>query len=63
MGKAIIVIAGATGNLGGRITKAILGRGGNVRAIVRHNSDPDKIEALRKRGATIARRTSTACLS
>jgi nucleoside-diphosphate-sugar epimerase len=54
MGKAIIVIAGATGNLGGRIAKAIVGRGGNVRAIARHNSDPDKVEALRKRGATVA---------
>jgi len=54
MGEAIIVIAGATGNLGGRITRAILGRGGNVRAILRHNSDPDKVEVLRKRGATIA---------
>jgi nucleoside-diphosphate-sugar epimerase len=54
MGKAIIVIAGATGNLGGRITRAILGRGGTVRAIVRRNSDPDKVEALRKLGATIA---------
>ncbi len=54
MGKAIIVIAGATGNLGGRITRAILGQGGTVRAIVRRNSDPDKVEALRKLGATIA---------
>ncbi|MEJ2099524.1 MAG: NmrA family NAD(P)-binding protein, partial [Desulfobacterales bacterium] len=46
--------AGATGNLGGRIARAILERGGNLKAIVRHNSDPDKVEKLRKRGAAIA---------
>jgi nucleoside-diphosphate-sugar epimerase len=54
MDNAIIALAGATGDLGGRIARAILERGGSVRAIVRHNSDPDKVEALRKRGATIA---------
>jgi nucleoside-diphosphate-sugar epimerase len=50
----IIVLAGATGNLGGRIARAILKRGANVRAIVRHNSDPEKVEELRKWGAVIA---------
>lgn len=54
MANAIIVLAGATGNLGGRIARAILKRGSNVRAIVRQDSDPEKHEALRKRGATIA---------
>jgi hypothetical protein len=54
MDKAITVIAGATGNLGGRIARAILKRGGNVRTVVRHNSDPDKVEELRKWGAAIA---------
>ncbi len=54
MDDALIVIAGATGDLGGRIARAILERGGSVRAIVRHSSDPDKVEALRKQGATIA---------
>lgn len=53
MDNTIIVLAGATGNLGGRIARAILERGGNVRAIVRHNSDPEKVEALRKLGAAI----------
>ena len=53
MDNAITVLAGATGNLGGRIARAILERGANVRAIVRHNSDPDKVEELRKRGAAI----------
>ncbi|MGD9181705.1 MAG: NmrA family NAD(P)-binding protein, partial [Desulfobacterales bacterium] len=55
MDNAIIVLAGATGNLGGRIARAILERGANVRAVVRHNSDPDKVEELRKRGAVIAK--------
>jgi nucleoside-diphosphate-sugar epimerase len=54
MGNAFIVVAGATGNLGGRITKAILERGGRVRAIVRHNSEPEKVGVLRKSGVTIA---------
>jgi len=54
MGNALIVVAGATGNLGGRITKAILERDGSVRAIVRHNSDPEKVGVLRKSGVTIA---------
>jgi nucleoside-diphosphate-sugar epimerase len=54
MDNAIIVLAGATGNLGGRIARAILKRGGKVRAIVRRNSDPGKIEELQKEGAEIA---------
>lgn len=52
--KAITVLAGATGNLGGRIARAILERGAKVRALVRRNSDPNKVEELRKRGAVIA---------
>jgi nucleoside-diphosphate-sugar epimerase len=54
MHNAIIVIAGATGALGGRIARALLERGANVRAIVRHSSTPDRVEELRKRGAAIA---------
>lgn len=54
MNNAITVLAGATGNLGGRIAGAMLERGANVRAVVRHNSDPGRVEALRKRGAAIA---------
>ena len=53
MNNAITVLAGATGNLGGRIARAILERGANVRAVVRHSSDPDRVEELRKRGAAI----------
>jgi uncharacterized protein YbjT (DUF2867 family) len=54
MKNAITVLAGATGNLGGRIATALLERGASVRAIVRRGSAPDKIEALRRRGAAIA---------
>jgi nucleoside-diphosphate-sugar epimerase len=54
MDNAVIVLAGATGNLGRRIARAILKRGGNVRAIVRRNSNPEKLEELLKRGAAIA---------
>jgi nucleoside-diphosphate-sugar epimerase len=53
MDSPVIAIAGATGALGGRITRAVLERGGSVRAIIRINCDPDKVEALRKQGATI----------
>ena len=53
MDNAIIILAGATGNLGGRIARAIFQRGANVRAIVRCSSDPGKVEELRKRGAAI----------
>ena len=53
MNDAVIVLAGATGNLGGRIARALLKRGGKMRALVRHNSAPEKVEALRKLGATI----------
>lgn len=48
-----IVLAGATGDLGGRIAKSLLARGAQVRVLVRSNSDREKVEALRKAGATI----------
>ncbi len=54
MEDAITVLAGATGNLGGRIARAILKRGAKVRALVRRNSDPNKVEDLRQRGVAIA---------
>ena len=54
MDNTIIVLAGATGGLGGRIARELLERGASVRAIVRHGSAPDKVEELRKRGVAIA---------
>jgi len=54
MGNAIIILAGATGNLGRRIAKALLERGAKVRALVRRSSGLDKVDELRKLGAEIA---------
>jgi nucleoside-diphosphate-sugar epimerase len=52
--SATIVVAGATGNLGGRIARALLERGAGVRAVVRHGAAPDKLERLRRLGVSIA---------
>jgi NmrA-like family len=48
-----ILIAGGTGNLGGRIVKALIARGAEVRAIVRNGSEPEKIENLTELGAKV----------
>jgi NAD(P)-dependent dehydrogenase (short-subunit alcohol dehydrogenase family) len=50
---ATIILAGATGSLGGRITWLLLKRGAIVRAVVRPGSAVDKIKALREQGASI----------
>jgi len=47
-------VAGATGNLGGRIARALLARGASVRALVRHGTAPDRLERLQGLGVTIA---------
>ena len=54
MNDSAIVVAGASGNLGGRITRALLERGANVRALVRFATAPDKLERLQELGVTIA---------
>jgi NAD(P)-dependent dehydrogenase (short-subunit alcohol dehydrogenase family) len=51
--KTIVLIAGATGNLGGRIVHALLSKGVDVHALVRTTSDRDKIEQLQHAGAKI----------
>ncbi len=50
-----IVVAGATGNLGGRIVSALLERGASVRALVRHDAAPGKLDRLQALGVAIAR--------
>ena len=50
----IIVVAGATGNLGGRIARALLERGARVRALVRHDTAPAKVERLQGLGVATA---------
>ena len=54
MNDSTIVVAGATGNLGGRIVRALLERGASVKALVRHGAARDKVERLQELGVTIA---------
>ncbi len=51
--KNVIVVAGATGNLGGKIISALLKRGAEVRALVRPSSDATKIAELKAQGVQI----------
>jgi NmrA-like family len=48
-----ILIAGATGNLGGKIIDALLTKNVNVKAIVRMETSKDKIEVLLKKGVKV----------
>ena len=49
-----IVVAGATGNLGGRIARRLLEQGAGVRALVRHGTAGERIQPLQHLGAAIA---------
>jgi uncharacterized protein YbjT (DUF2867 family) len=49
----MILIAGATGNLGGEICQMLARKGKEIRAIVRPTSDPAKVERLRQMGAEL----------
>lgn len=49
-----VVLAGATGDLGGRIAKALRGRGAAVRAPVRPGTAADRLEPLRMAGVEVA---------
>jgi uncharacterized protein YbjT (DUF2867 family) len=49
----IILVAGATGNLGNKIVNALLGKGVEVRAIVRRETNPEKIAQLEQKGVKI----------
>lgn len=48
-----IIVFGATGNLGNRITRELLQRGATVEAIVRPTTDPEKTKTLQQSGAVI----------
>jgi nucleoside-diphosphate-sugar epimerase len=48
-----IVVAGATGNLGGRIVSSIIKEGAAVRALVRTGTANAKCETLRRSGASV----------
>ena len=54
MTQPIIVVAGATGDLGARITKALIDRGAAVRALVRNDSPAGQRDRLTAMGATTA---------
>jgi uncharacterized protein YbjT (DUF2867 family) len=54
MAEPAVAVAGATGNLGGRIVRALVERGARVRALVRHATAGDKLARLRELGATTA---------
>lgn len=51
----IIIVAGATGNLGGRIVTALRKRGAAVRALVRPGTDTAKIDLLTQQGVEVVR--------
>jgi nucleoside-diphosphate-sugar epimerase len=54
MNGPAVVVAGATGNLGGRIARALRARGASVKALVRPGAARDKLERLEALGVTIA---------
>ncbi|RYE28639.1 MAG: NAD-dependent epimerase/dehydratase family protein, partial [Sphingobacteriaceae bacterium] len=51
--KKKILVAGATGDLGGRIVKALLSKNAEVIALVRHGADQTKTDQLAAIGATV----------
>ena len=51
--KQMIIVVGATGNLGERIVKALLKKEAYVKAIVRENTAPKKINHLKQLGAHV----------
>ncbi len=51
--KKIIVIVGATGNLGEKIVNALLAKDVEVRAIIRLETDVKKIKALEQKGVKV----------
>jgi hypothetical protein len=51
--KNTILVAGGTGNLGGRIVRDLIKRGATVHAIVRQETEPEKIEKLKQLGAEL----------
>lgn len=51
--KQTILVAGGTGNLGGRIIRDLIKRGAQVRAIVRQETEPEKTDKLKQLGAEV----------
>ncbi len=53
--KATILVAGGTGDLGGRIIKALLIKSTDIRAIVRIDADEAKVQKLEQQGVKVIR--------
>jgi len=51
--KLTILVAGGTGNLGGKIIKALMARGAEVHAPVRATADDAKVERLEREGVKV----------
>ncbi len=51
--KKIILVAGGTGNLGGRVIQSLLDKGAEVRIVVRQESDRDTLNKLKKLGVKV----------
>jgi uncharacterized protein YbjT (DUF2867 family) len=51
--KKTIAVIGATGNLGGKIIDALLAKGAEVRAVVRLETDTQKINILEQKGVKV----------
>ena len=51
--RKIIVVAGATGNLGGKIINALIAKDAEVRVIVRLETDMEKIKDLEEKGVKV----------
>jgi len=50
-----ILVAGATGNLGGKISRALIRQGANVIAVVRNETSVNKINSLEQEGIHVVR--------
>ena len=55
MAQPIIALAGATGDLGTRITKALIARGASVHALTRADASEQKRQQTEALGATVAK--------
>lgn len=49
----VVLVAGGTGNLGGKIVEALLQKGAQVRALVRQGTDNAKLDLLINKGAQV----------
>ena len=59
MASPVIALAGATGDLGGRILERLVARGADVRAVVRPNLPETEARRLAALGATVVRADAT----